>query len=320
MNVVFRVDSGKAIGLGHLMRCLAIANSLKKKKVNCIFLTSNKNSSKIIKEYRYRVIELSKGKSEKQVISKINSRIKIDFLIVDSKRKSISKLISDIGKKIKIILIDNVSYGSFLTILPGVKEQFGKYPREALVGPEYVLINKFPTKKKPQRDDTILLLLGGSDKRNITKRVVTAFKKSNKKFKVVICLGNFFNYQSQITKLIFNDDRFTIVKNPKNLPELMQKCSLGIFSFGISVYEAVFSKLPILTISHSDENEKSANRMKKYEWFKHIGKYDKINYSKLPFLTDSLLKNKFLLNKMSQAGNIIDGKGADRIAEIIINS
>ena len=32
MKIVFRVDSSKSIGIGHLSRCLKLANFLKKKK------------------------------------------------------------------------------------------------------------------------------------------------------------------------------------------------------------------------------------------------------------------------------------------------
>ena len=38
MIIIFRVDSSNIIGGGHLTRCINIANQLKKRKVNSIFL------------------------------------------------------------------------------------------------------------------------------------------------------------------------------------------------------------------------------------------------------------------------------------------
>lgn len=38
MRALFRVDSGKSLGIGHVMRCLTIANSLKEKGVDCHFV------------------------------------------------------------------------------------------------------------------------------------------------------------------------------------------------------------------------------------------------------------------------------------------
>ena len=69
------------------------------------------------------------------------------------------------------------------------------------------------------------------------------------------------------------DTRFKINKNSDNLLGLMKSSSLGIFAFGVSVYEAAFSRLPIITISHSNENEKAAKLLARYGWLKHIGKF-----------------------------------------------
>ena len=38
MEIIFRVDSSNNIGGGHLTRCINIANQLKNKEVNSIFL------------------------------------------------------------------------------------------------------------------------------------------------------------------------------------------------------------------------------------------------------------------------------------------
>ena len=40
-NVAFRLDAGAEIGLGHLMRCLAIADRLRAAGAECHFLCHN---------------------------------------------------------------------------------------------------------------------------------------------------------------------------------------------------------------------------------------------------------------------------------------
>ncbi len=322
MNVIFRVDSSRQIGLGHLMRCISIADSLNIKNVNCIFIFSNKNSINFLKNKKYKIIIIKNNRNEISVIKKINLKTKIDFLIIDSKRKSIENLVSKLSSDIKIVLIDKmIEQEVFLTILPGMKEQFVKAKKNSMIGSDYVLIPHTNNKKlKNTKESNILVLMGGGDKFDITQKILKSFKKSNNKFKMTICIGKFYKNKNKIKKLILNDKRFTIYENPNNMIELMRKSSIGIFAFGISVYEAAFSRLPLLTIAHSNENNISAKKIEKYGWFRHIGKYNEINYSELPTLSDSMMSNKIILKKMKNSGEIIDGLGAKRIANALIKN
>jgi UDP-2,4-diacetamido-2,4,6-trideoxy-beta-L-altropyranose hydrolase len=322
MNVLFRVDSSRQIGLGHLMRCIAIANVLSLKNINCIFLFSNKNSIDFLKNKNHQIIIIEKNENEILVIKKINLKTKIDFLIIDSKRKSVENLVSKLNSQIKIVLIDRmIKQDVFLTILPGMKEQFLKSKKNSLVGSDYVLI-PHTNSKKPRNveKNTILLLMGGGDKLGITEKILKSFKKSNNKFKMTICIGKFYRNKNKIKKLILNDKRFTIYEDPNNMIELMRKNSIGIFSFGVSIYEAAFAKLAVVTIAHSNENDISAKRIEKYGWFRHIGKYDKINYPNFPSLVDSIMSNKIILEKMKNSAKIIDGLGAKRIVNTLIKN
>lgn len=209
----------------------------------------------------------------------------------------------------------------FLTILPGMEEQFVQSKKNSLVGADYILIPHTNSKKlKNEKKNTILVLMGGGDKFEITQKIVKSFKKSNNKFNMIICLGKFYKNKNKIEKLVTNDKRFTIYDDPNNIIELMRICTIGIFSFGVSVYEAAFSKLPLLTIAHSNENDITAKKIEKYGWFRHVGKHDKINYSNLPVIADSIMSNKIILKKMKEGGKIIDGLGAGRITTILLKN
>ena len=319
--VLFRVDSNRTLGLGHLNRCLSISHQLKKKKVRCIFVSKYHDTINHVNEHEFEGIFLQHTKSELASLKKLIIKYNINSILIDSKKKYSKKFMKEFSKITKIIIIDSLVGSDYanLIILPGLPEQFSKIPSNALVGKKYVILNsniiKSPNKKSISR---IVISLGGSDKFNITEEIVKAFLKNPSKFKILIILGKYSTRADFIQSLISNDNRFELKQDPKNYTDLVASSKLGIFSFGISVYEAAVLRLPLVVLSHSNENHKTAKNLEKYGWFKYVGKFDEINYSKL--VTDSLnlYKSKQLLDQMKINSKIIDTHGSTLVAKKII--
>lgn len=319
-RVAFRVDGGAVLGLGHLNRCLSIANHLSHQGVQPIFIISNSSIRERILSYGYKIFKINKSQ-ESLIMKKILKKENCKILVVDSKRQSVENVLRYLQRNVKTVLIDNPKLAKYadLVILPGMKEQFRYFPKNSLVGKNYVILGpNFPLTKKFKKNEYILTSTGGSDKKNITYQIVFSFSKLKSNFKMLVILGRFYKYEKKIRKLIGNDKRFRIVKDPKNLPELMARCFAGMITFGVMVYEAAAANLPVFVISHSKENDLSARKIQHYGWFIYLGRFDLINYSKAVMKVTSDLKNPDLLRKMSKKGKIIDGKGAQRIATAII--
>jgi len=60
MNIVFRVDSSTKMGIGHLMRCLALADEFKRQNKKTTFICRNLtgNSTNLVKQKGHKVITL----------------------------------------------------------------------------------------------------------------------------------------------------------------------------------------------------------------------------------------------------------------------
>ena len=260
MKIAFRVDSSKKLGFGHVKRCEILARNLEKKNISCIFITQFKQTHDYFLSEGFNVFLITK-KSEFQQIHKILKKENCKKLIIDSKRKSVKQLINNIPKNIKIILIDN-SYNSKyvdLKIISSIKNPKEKYPKNCIVGQKYVLhgIKNLP-KNNPQKKKSVLISMGGSDKYNITSKVVNSLIKKNIDFDVNLVLGKLNNNQKGISKLISKNPNFHMISNPSSLIPLMEESIIGIITFGITVYESAICNLPTIVISHSDENKKSA--------------------------------------------------------------
>ena len=204
-----------------------------------------------------------------------------------------------------------------MVVLPGVKEQFLNPPANCLIGSKYIILNpNFKKIKTSKLKNTIFISMGGSDKYDITSRIIKPLKKTKLDFSAFIILGKFYSNSKKIHRILQNDKRFILVDNPQNLHEIIAKCQFGIISFGITVYEAAALNIPTLVISHSFENHFSAKRIKKYGWFEYLGKYDNINYSKVSEKIISKLTQKQKLK--IKKSKLFDLKGPSRICKKIL--
>ena len=311
------MNSGKRYGLGNVNRCLSIAKVLSKNGHNPIFFISSKSTELLIKDYGYKSILLNQLKNKTPIFALIK-KLKIKILIIDSKNKEIINF-KFLKNKVKIVLIDNQNSTKYtdLVVLPGVKEQFLNPPANCLIGSKYIILNpNFKKIKTSKLKNTIFISMGGSDKYDITSRIIKPLKKTKLDFTAFIILGKFYSNSKKIHHILQNDKRFILVDNPQNLHEIIAKCQFGIISFGITVYEAAALNIPTLVISHSFENHFSAKRINQYGWFEYLGKYDNINYSKVSEKIISKLTQKQKLK--IKKSKLFDLKGPNRICKKIL--
>ncbi len=325
------MDANKKIGMGHISRCFELANQLKKFKVQSYFFVKNNSETiKLIKEHNFPFLSFSNLENdEKELLKmiKLCKKEKIRCVIIDIKKSKNSKYFFKLNNVCKTIVIDNTNRNSLfadLVVWPWVKEQYSKeimikYSKKLLIGPKYMQLGNFQKKNnKKKKVNSILVSMGGSDKRNLTLKIINSFKKNKSNFHLGIVIGRFFSDQKKILESIKNDKRFSIIYINNGLIPLMSEYKIGIFTFGITTCEAFFAGLPSLVVSHSIENDNYAKKTIKYNSMKYLGYYKKINFNEIPKIALDVMKNPSLYKKYSINGrNMIDGKGNKRIAKKI---
>ena len=200
------MDSGKRYGLGNVNRCLSIAKVLSENGHNPIFFISSKSTELLIKDYGYKSILLNQLKN-KTLIFALIKKLKIKILIIDSKKKEIIDF-KFLKNKVKIVLIDNQNSTKYadLVVLPGVKEQFLNPPANCLIGSKYIILNpNFKKIKTSKLKNTIFISMGGSDKYDITSRIIKPLKKTKLDFSAFIILGKFYSNSKKIHHILQND-------------------------------------------------------------------------------------------------------------------
>lgn len=332
-RVLFRVDANKRLGIGHMSRCFELAKKLRKFNVTPYFFIKEDNRAiNLIKELGFQFFTFSKTSNDKKELSmliNLHRKIKFDCLIVDLKKTKNKNFFIRLEKICKTVVIDNTNKNSLyadLIIWPWVKEQYSKNvilnnSQKILVGPKYMLLGNIKKNwKRRRRQNSILISMGGSDKRGLTIKIIKSFQKTKYKFHADIVLGRFFSDSEKILEAIKNDKRFAVIRNNEGLISVMSSYKVGIFSFGITTFEAFFANLPSLVISHSNENDVYAKKTAVYDCMRYLGKYDMVNFDKLPQITFALMENSELYKKYSSNGqNLVDGKGTERVSKIIVD-
>ncbi|MEC1545660.1 UDP-2,4-diacetamido-2,4,6-trideoxy-beta-L-altropyranose hydrolase [Bacillus halotolerans] len=217
MNILFRTDASIEIGTGHVMRCLTLANALRKKGANITFICRNLqgNLAEIIREKQFDLIMLSEPKKN-VFIPKATSHS--DWLGVPWYADAAETIcaMKDMNKDISLLIIDHYAidinwemrvkkYVKKMMVIDDLadrlhdcdilldqnlyhhyKDRYVKLvPKSCkqFLGPEYVLLrDEFYSFQPSQKNGDgsvkkILVFFGGSDPTNETKKVIKAFQQ-----------------------------------------------------------------------------------------------------------------------------------------------
>jgi UDP-2,4-diacetamido-2,4,6-trideoxy-beta-L-altropyranose hydrolase len=343
MNIAFRVDAYEAIGLGHIMRCLNLAQSLKKQKINIFFISSIDNN-KIIKKIKQADIELlrinknysnknlektwvKKNQLEdaKETIDLIKSK-NIFWLIVDNYKLNFiwEKEASKYVKKIFVIddLFQSKHYCDLILNQNFVEKKnldkiLCKKETKILIGPKYALINQNIKKIKLVNNlKNIIIFFGGKLQVKIIGEILDFLKK--KKFSLKILVMKNSSKLELIKKKYkkFKNIKFLIL--PKNYENLLSNSQFFIGAGGSSVFERLFAGVPnyIFCVSKNQKNNCDFIKKKNLAFMKSINTQTNLKYFKNNF--SKILSNKEKLLKMSRRGiSCVDGQGSKRILKIL---
>ena len=335
MKIIFRCDGSSDIGLGHLIRCLAIAKELQKQN-QIIFATTKDDTNSYIKEAGFEIFFKEKDETEEKYLKRLNHIIHPGIILIDKKYSYSIEFLNDFKQNnIKIIMIDNICEGLSACdeiIFPNAhldksilkKYLSGKQISQVKTGPEYVILRDeiLALKKKINcnlhNPQNIVVTTGGTDPEGVLLKLIPWLKEMNLKANIMILIGQAFKYKDELRKTIINlPDNFQVI--PYSLEEFT-KADIVICTFGVSIYEMIYLQIPTICISHSRENTQSAKILKeRYGAIEDMGFVENLNPQNLYLVIKKLSENKTYYKKIIQkCNNLFDRKGAKRIVGIIV--
>ena len=352
MRVAFRTDASSQIGTGHFMRCLTLAEALKKNGVDISFVSrhlpiylSDMLISKGLKHIplsayytRDLVDELahaswlgvSQAQDAEATVEALSGKV-FDWIVVDHYALDVrwESIVRPNVKKIMVIddladrhhncdvLLDQNYYADMQT------RYKGKVPAHCklLLGPSYAMLRDefraLREKVKVRNGDVkkVLVFFGGVDADNYTLRAIEALAEVNVTLQVDVVIGAMHPFKELIENTCAKYDYICHVQTSR-MAELMMEADLSIGAGGSATWERCCLGLPAILIAFAK------NQIDIVKNLKSIGACDYLSDSpsNLSFRTkiNDLLIRKDLLSEISlKAYSLVDGLGAKRIGELM---
>ena len=333
MKVVFRVDASAEIGIGHLMRCLALSEELRRRGYICSFLLKTASPEVIsqIKKYQwdsYFISPTATRQQDRDSVIKYATDNEIDWVITDHYQIDSSYVKEIKHQGFHVMSIDDAAqmhYYSDIVVNQNIgaeKLTFSVEPYTALLlGPSYVMLRDELLIRRKKKDNStvkkMLITLGGTDPDNFLLYILQTLDEVIKDTNILAVIGpfnpNFMALQSYQEKTNMS---LNLIQAPRNMTDIYQQTDLAISAGGTSCYELAYYGIPNLIITVADNQLSLASELDRQHVGIYLGGKSEIKQECLKDKVKELLKNQSLRKQMSQNGQmLIDGKGKQRIVD-----
>ncbi len=351
--VVIRADANSKIGMGHVMRCLSVADALLKRGEEVLFVTADDTPVPLLtkKGIPCRVLhtdyadmeaelpelwdvlnELSQGaESPEAALVQKNTTILVDSYYVTE------KYLAALKKRITTIYMDDIyafSYPVDMLINYNIYGEEMGYEKDAafadtklLLGAEYVpLREEFWVGEQPgTAAGGILITTGGSDSFNLAGQLLTEAMKydalKTKEYHVVS--GSLNPHIGEPQALAQEHGNIHIHCNVTNMAELMAESKVALSAGGSTLYELCAMGVPTIAFSFAENQEHLVQTFVKRGIAQYGGNYrtdgNKMIQNTIAGLETLLEDENLRAEYRKKARTLVDGKGAGRIAEAILS-
>ncbi len=346
-KVLIITIGGHEIGMGHVMRCLSLANLLRSEKVavsfclkngydseECLSTVSNKVKSE---GFNVRYLE--------DKIDKILDEEMPEVLFIDFPHHVRRSEYGDNAKKrgiVNVVFDDMLLNGETADVVINPSLVITKQPRvnsqSFYTGGEYTVINGSflppPTHpldgcpallcKEGKREadirkcvKNILITMGGSDPTMQTEKIINSLLITHysELINIDVVIGMAYKEKTEVRS---QKSEVRIHHDVKNMAELMAKADMAFVAGGITLYEAASMGLPVIVIAQDKYQELAAMEFQKRGFGKYLGFFSDVTKDMISEGFKELINDYDRRKRMSDIGRgLVDGKGVYRVAEII---
>lgn len=342
-KIIIRADGSPTLGMGHIMRCIGLAQALRNKKIDPLFVTRNQEAKQRIEDFGFQVKTIPTTLKLKDEASFLLS-LKPNLTIFDLNNGNVLKqkfhfeeLLKNLQSKTKICLIDGLgdeqvsahfSAPIDCLVIPyyvgSTSFKFTMPSNVCLIGPKYFIFRddfvSGDTKNKHQGTN-LLISLGGGDTLPITEKVISLLPKGKHKIRLTLGVDAQPKNKTRLTKRLKSKGYSAdVMLNEINMSHHMTWADIAILTSGLTRYEAAAMGLPSISLSYDPSHIELMDDFAKSGTTIHLGHWQHINPNTFVKTYTDLLSNHMLRKQMSTAGKqLVNIHGRDRIVESLLS-
>lgn len=318
--VLFRCDGTTETGLGHLSRCLALAEALEECGFACRFLGRFEASAADLLRGSNMAFDSSVGDtgSEKDIRSIIQAvgEHHAKAVVVDSYFVDDEYITTADRDAAPVLLIDDFSrlrhYECSALLNFTVNALHLDYPHREqlrLLGPEYLLVRRrlrlLRPKMMPRTSNVhrVLVAMGGHDQLDLSRQVVNVLLEIAPHLSVHVVVGLDYKYATELSSVVagFRSGSYVAVQLA-DLAEEFVWADMSVCGGGLTKYESAYMGVPTAVLSQNREQAEETAHFASKGLALDLGLGDEQDKSILPTRLFDLITNQSLREPLSQAG------------------
>ena len=333
-RAVFRADASMAIGSGHIMRCLTLADALDLRGWNCVFvgvsaccdivprLDGGSHSFIALEEAMATDPEalLRLGPSDLLIVDHYD--LDADFETACRKTASRILVIDDLANRrhdCDMLLDQNYRQsetGRYDALVPEdcIVKTGAKY---ALLQPEYARLR---AKVRPrERVERLLIYFGGVDLADMTGRALRAalgLERKELQIDVVVSAGS--PNAPAIQDMAGRHSTVTCHQGLPSLAPLIAASDLSVGAMGATSWERLCLGLPTIGVTIADNQDEVAAELRRAGMVDWLGEQADVSEAAIANAIEAALGSDRLRDWSRRCMTLCDGLGVQRIADDLV--